>query len=44
MVINAVGHLPEAAWHHPDLAASYAWVEIKLMTHREHARSWGSSR
>ena len=33
MVINAVGHLAEAAWHHPDLAASYAWVEIKLMTH-----------
>ena len=22
MVINAVGHLAEAAWHHPDLAAS----------------------
>jgi len=23
MVINAVGHLAEAAWHHPDLRASY---------------------
>jgi 4a-hydroxytetrahydrobiopterin dehydratase len=33
MVINAVGHLAEAAWHHPDIAASYAWVEVKLMTH-----------
>ena len=33
MVLNAVGHLAEAAWHHPDLAASYAWVEVKLMTH-----------
>ncbi len=33
MVINAVGHLAEAAWHHPDLAASYAWVEVRLMTH-----------
>ncbi len=33
MVINAVGHLAEAAWHHPDLAASYAFVEVKLMTH-----------
>src|SRR5205823_437645 len=32
MVINAVGHLAEAAWHHPDIAASYAWVEVKLMT------------
>ena len=30
MVINAVG---EAAWHHPDIAASYAWGEVKLMTH-----------
>src|SRR6516164_4017877 len=33
MVINAVGHLAEAAWHHPDLAASYAFVEVKLQTH-----------
>lgn len=33
MVINAVGHLAEAAWHHPDLTASYAWVEVRLCTH-----------
>ena len=33
MVINTVGHLAEAAFHHPDLAASYAWVEVKLMNH-----------
>lgn len=33
MVINAVGHLAEAAWHHPDLTASYAWVEIRLKNH-----------
>ena len=33
MVINAVGHLAEAAWHHPDLTASYAWVEVRLTTH-----------
>lgn len=33
MAINTVGHLAEAAWHHPDLAASYAWLEVKLMTH-----------
>ncbi|MBC6444889.1 MAG: 4a-hydroxytetrahydrobiopterin dehydratase [Alphaproteobacteria bacterium GM202ARS2] len=33
MVINAVGHLAEAAWHHPDIKASYAWVEIRLMNH-----------
>lgn len=33
MVINTIGHLAEAAWHHPDLTASYAWVEVRLMTH-----------
>jgi 4a-hydroxytetrahydrobiopterin dehydratase len=33
MVINTVGHLAEAAWHHPDIAASYAWVQVKLMNH-----------
>jgi 4a-hydroxytetrahydrobiopterin dehydratase len=33
MVINAVGHLAETAWHHPDIAASYSWVEVKLKNH-----------
>ena len=33
MVINTVGHLAEAAWHHPDIKASYAFVEVKLMNH-----------
>jgi 4a-hydroxytetrahydrobiopterin dehydratase len=33
MVIAAVGHLAEAAWHHPDIAASYSWVEVRLTTH-----------
>lgn len=33
MVINTVGHLAEVAWHHPDITASYAWVEVRLMTH-----------
>lgn len=33
MVVNAVGHLAEAAWHHPDITASYAWVEVRLMNH-----------
>ena len=28
MVINTIGHLAEAAWHHPDITASYAWVEV----------------
>lgn len=33
MVINTVGHLAEAAFHHPDIAASYAFVIVKLMNH-----------
>ena len=33
MVINTIGHLAEAAFHHPDLVASYAFVEVKLQTH-----------
>jgi 4a-hydroxytetrahydrobiopterin dehydratase len=34
MVINTVGHLSEAAWHHPDITASYAWVEVRLKNHQ----------
>ncbi len=30
MVINAVGHLAEAAWHHPDITASYALSLIHI--------------
>ena len=33
MVVNAVGHLAEAAWHHPDLTVSYAFVNVKLQNH-----------
>ena len=33
MVVNTVGHLAEAAWHHPDLAVSYAFVIVKLTNH-----------
>ena len=33
MVINTIGHLAEAAWHHPDLSASYAFVIVKLQNH-----------
>ena len=33
MVVNAVGHLAEKAWHHPDLTVSYAFVIVKLVTH-----------
>ena len=30
-----IGHLAEAAWHHPDLTVSYAFVIVKLMNHFE---------
>ena len=33
MVVNAVGHLAEAAFHHPDLTVSYAFVIVKLKNH-----------
>ena len=33
MVVNTVGHLAEAAWHHPDITASYASVVVMLTTH-----------
>jgi 4a-hydroxytetrahydrobiopterin dehydratase len=33
MVVNAIGHLAEAAFHHPDLTVSYAFVIVKLMNH-----------
>jgi len=34
-VVNTVGFLCEAAYHHADLAVTYAKVWIKLMTHSE---------
>ncbi len=33
MVINTVGHLSEVAFHHPEISASYDWIEVRLMTH-----------
>jgi 4a-hydroxytetrahydrobiopterin dehydratase len=33
MVVNTVGHLAEAGWHHPDMTVSYAFVIVKLMNH-----------
>lgn len=33
MVVNTVGHLAEAAFHHPDLTVSYAFVIVKLINH-----------
>ena len=33
LVVNTIGHLAEAAWHHPDLTVSFAFVIVKLVTH-----------
>lgn len=33
MAVNAIGHLAEAAWHHPELQVGYASVAIALNTH-----------
>lgn len=33
MVVNTVGHLAEAGWHHPDMTISYAFVNVKLQNH-----------
>ena len=33
MVVNTVGHLAEAAFHHPDLTVSYAFVIVRLVNH-----------
>ena len=29
MVVNAIGHLAEAAWHHPEIELSYGHVLVK---------------
>ena len=33
MLVNAIGYLAEAAWHHPDLTVTWSEVKVKLMTH-----------
>jgi 4a-hydroxytetrahydrobiopterin dehydratase len=33
MLVNAIGYLAEAAWHHPDLNVSWGKVWVKLKTH-----------
>lgn len=33
MLVNAIGFLAEAAYHHPDLSVSWAKVWVKLCTH-----------
>lgn len=33
MVVNAIGYIAEAGFHHPDLNVSWAEVTVKLSTH-----------
>jgi 4a-hydroxytetrahydrobiopterin dehydratase len=33
MLVNAIGYLAEAAYHHPDLAVTWGRVQVKLSTH-----------
>ena len=33
MATNAIGHLAEAAWHHPDITLSWGKVEVTLWSH-----------
>jgi 4a-hydroxytetrahydrobiopterin dehydratase len=33
MLVNTIGFLAEAAYHHPDLAVTYAKLWVKLKTH-----------
>ena len=33
MIANAIGHLAELAWHHPDLHVTYPAVTVRLLTH-----------
>ena len=33
MLVNTIGFLSEAAYHHPDLSVSWAKVWVKLQTH-----------
>jgi 4a-hydroxytetrahydrobiopterin dehydratase len=33
MLVNAIGYLAEAAYHHPDLAVTWGRVVVKLSTH-----------
>jgi 4a-hydroxytetrahydrobiopterin dehydratase len=33
MLVNAIGYVSEAAYHHPDLAVTWGKVWVKLKTH-----------
>ncbi|MFN8457288.1 MAG: 4a-hydroxytetrahydrobiopterin dehydratase [Anaerolineae bacterium] len=35
MLVNTIGYMAEAAYHHPDLEVTWAKVWVKLRTHSE---------
>jgi len=35
MLVNLIGYVAEAAYHHPDLSVTWAKVTVKLKTHSE---------
>jgi len=35
MLVNAIGYICEAAWHHADLSVTWGKLWVKLMTHSE---------
>ncbi|MGH7537374.1 MAG: 4a-hydroxytetrahydrobiopterin dehydratase [Gemmatimonadales bacterium] len=35
MLVNCIGYLAEAAYHHPDLSVTWAKLTVKLKTHSE---------
>ena len=37
MLVNTIGYVAEAAFHHPDLEVTWAKVWVKLRTHSEDA-------
>ena len=37
MLVQTIGYVAEAAWHHPDLKIGYAKVTVMLQTHRVRA-------
>jgi len=34
MLVNTIGYIAEAAYHHPDLQVGYAQVAVRVQTHK----------
>lgn len=40
LLVQTIGYLAEAAYHHPDFKTGYAFVTVLLQTHRVKAITW----